>query len=99
VADRAGRRHIGITIALLGSPLPLRTAINSCLFAAQIIPMVVLVAAKGWRAEPSLRTVAISLGFTVLALVARALHATLQPQEYVNFFQASFGNGATYLAS
>ena len=86
-------------VALVGQPLPLRTAAVSLLIAAQIAPMALLTLGQGWHAEPSLRTVGITLALTVLALVVRAIHATLSPEQYVDFFQGSLGNGLTYLAS
>ncbi|MFG6486768.1 diguanylate cyclase domain-containing protein [Roseateles sp. BYS78W] len=86
-------------VSFVGQPLPLRTAVVSLLIAAQIAPMVILALGKGWHAEPSLRTVGITLALTMVALVVRAVHATVSPEQYVDFFQVSLGNGITYLAS
>lgn len=86
-------------VSLVNQPLPLRTAVVSLLIAAQIAPMAILALGKGWHAEPSLRTVGITLALTAVALVVRALHASLSPEQYVDFFQGSLGNGLTYLAS
>jgi diguanylate cyclase (GGDEF)-like protein len=87
------------TALILSWPLYLRTSIISTLVAAQLTPLVWLLARQGWHAEASLRTVAVTLGLTVVALVVRAAHAQLRPDEYSGFFQASLGNGLTYLAS
>jgi diguanylate cyclase (GGDEF)-like protein len=85
--------------AAVQQPLHVRTGLASLLYAAQIAPMVWLVRRHGWRAEHSLRTVAITLALTVLALVLRAGHALTHPAQYADYFQASLGNGLTYLAS
>ena len=102
----AGPAHPGLFVLGLGAlllivtqPLPVRTAVLSLLFALQIFPMARLVCTHGWQAEPSLRTVCLSLALTVFALIVRAVHATVSPGEYADFFQASAGNGMTYLAS
>ncbi|HKX41232.1 MAG TPA: GGDEF domain-containing protein [Burkholderiaceae bacterium] len=98
---QAGLLMVGwaCTALLLEQPLHLRTSIFSLLLAAQAAPMVWLIAKRGWHAEVSLRTVAVTFGLAAVALVARATHAMLRPDEYTGFFQASLGNGLTYLAS
>lgn len=87
------------TALILNWPLYQRTSVVSTLLAAQLMPMVWLLARRGWHAEASLRTVAITFGLAVVALILRAGHAQLRPDEYTGFFQASLGNGLTYLAS
>lgn len=87
------------TVLIAGQSLPVRTSVISLLYALQILPMVHLVVTRGWRLEPSLRTIGIALGLTDVALIFRAVHATLHPAEYGDYFQASLGNGVTYLVS
>ena len=88
-----------VTALIVALPLHLRISIISLLLAVQLVPMVLLIARHGWHAEASLRTVAITLALTAVALAIRAAHALLRPDEYAAFFQASLGNGLTYLTS
>jgi diguanylate cyclase (GGDEF)-like protein len=98
------RRHLltplagAVLITLLhGRPVAERTAVVSATLALQGLPMV-WVALRGGAAEPSLRTVGIAVGLGVVALLARTAHALSSPADYASFWQASLGNGATYLA-
>ena len=79
------------------APIHLRTSAIAALFAAQLLPPVVLIARHGWRAEPSLRTVAALLGSTVAVLALRAAHALTQREDYVDFLHGSAGNGLTLI--
>jgi diguanylate cyclase (GGDEF)-like protein len=45
-----------------------------------------------------LRTVGLTLAFTVLALIVRAADALIDPTQFNSYFQASLGNSLTYLA-
>lgn len=68
--------------ALAASPLIVAAAVNqpplrglalqSLLFALWLMPGVALIARQGWRAERSLRTVAVTLALCALALLAQA---------------------------
>jgi diguanylate cyclase (GGDEF)-like protein len=71
----------------------------SLLLAAQLLAMVALIVRRGWRLEPSLRAVAVTLALGMASLLLRAVDAALHPADYQGFFQASLGNGLTYLAS
>ena len=102
----APRWHSGLTLlgwvgtaTVMNSLLPVRTVVISSLIAAQLGPMVWLMLTRGWRAETALRTVGITLGLTLLALLLRIANAMLHPEDYVGYFQTSLGNGVTYLAS
>lgn len=102
----APRWHAGLLVAgwactalVLGSPLALRTAVISALYAAQLVPVVWLIVTRGWHAEASLRTVAVTLGLTAVALLCRVGHALIHPDEYLNYFQTSLGNSLTYLGA
>ncbi|MDT7836314.1 GGDEF domain-containing protein [Aquabacterium sp. OR-4] len=75
----------------------MRTVAVSLLFAALLLPAVRLILRHGWRDEPSLRTVAVTLGLALLALLVRAGHALSMPEEYQSVMQHSLGQGATFL--
>jgi diguanylate cyclase (GGDEF)-like protein len=83
----------------LDKPLAHRTALVSTVYAVQLLPSVWLIHRHGAHAERSMRMVGVTLGLTVLALVLRVVHASVDPDAYGNFFQASLGNGLTYLAA
>ncbi len=87
------------TAMVMSSPLALRTIVISLLLAAQLALMVWLLVRRGWHAEASLRTVAVTLGLTCAALLVRVGNAVLHPEDFSGYFQASLGNGLTYLAS
>lgn len=100
------RWHLGMvlvgwacTALVMGSPLPVRTIVISCLYAVQLFAMAWLIVSKGWQAEASLRTVGVTLGLACAALVIRVVNAHLNPGDYNGYFQTSLGNGLTYLAS
>ncbi|MDP4302183.1 GGDEF domain-containing protein [Leptothrix discophora] len=86
-------------LAILDLPLARRTALLSLFYALQLAPSVWLIARHVARSERSMRMVGATLGLTVLALLLRTAHATLDPSAYADFFQASLGNGLTYLAA
>lgn len=84
---------------LLVWPQALRTAAVSLLFAALLAPGVLLILRHGWRDERSLRTVAVTLGLAMLALLVRAVHALAAPDDYLSVMQPSMGQGVTFLMS
>lgn len=84
---------------LLVWPQALRTAAVSLLFAALLAPGVLLILRHGWRDVRSLRTVAVTLGLAVLALLVRAMHALATPDDYLSVMQPSLGQGVTFLMS
>ncbi|MBC7954740.1 MAG: GGDEF domain-containing protein [Cytophagales bacterium] len=87
------------TATVMDWPLAHRTIVISLLLAAHLAVMVWLLARRGWHAEASLRTVAVTLGLTCAALLVRVGNAVLHPEDFTGYFQASLGNGLTYLAS
>lgn len=102
----APRWHLALMFAgwaaialVLGLPLRVRTLVISLFYVAQLLPMVWLIATRAWQAEAPLRTVAVTLGFTVVALLVRVGNALVRPEDFNGFFQTSLGNGLTYLAS
>ena len=88
---------IAATGGMLGWPLHQRTAVLSVLNVILILPGVVVIARHGWHAERSLRTVAVTLALSALALTLRALHAWTHPADYTDLLQASLGQGLTFL--
>lgn len=88
-----------LIVAMQSRPTSQRTALVSAVLALQGTPMLWIVLTKGRHAEASLRMVAIAIGIGVASLVARAAHAIAVPQAYDDFWQASLGNGVTYLAA
>jgi diguanylate cyclase (GGDEF)-like protein len=84
---------------IIERPIAQRSAVVSALLAVQLAPIVWLIVRHGWHAEHSLRTVAVAQALTMVALTFRAIDAVNHPAAYADFFQASLGNGLTYLAS
>lgn len=89
---------LGLALLLVW-PQALRTAAVSLLFAALLAPGVLLILRHGWRDERSLRTVAVTLGLAMLALLVRAVHALAAPDDYLSVMQPSLGQGVTFLMS
>jgi diguanylate cyclase (GGDEF)-like protein len=89
-----------VALALvLGMPLSRRTALLSLLYALQLLPSVVLIGRHLGRTERAMRMVGVTLALTVAALLLRLADAVLEPQAYEQLFQASLGNGLTYMAA
>jgi diguanylate cyclase (GGDEF)-like protein len=84
-------------LLMLDWPLNQRTAVMSGVYAALIWPSVLVIARHGWRAERSLRTVAITMGLAGLVQLVRVWHAWTHPQDYGDLMQASLGQGLTFL--
>ncbi len=88
-----------VALLMCRGPMPPRTAALAVLFSAQLLPSVWLVVRHARVEEPSMRLVGITLGLTVMALLFRAVHASLAPEGYTDFFVTSTGNGLTYMAA
>ena len=86
-------------LLMLDWPLHQRTALLSLVYSALLLPSVAVILRHGWRAERSLRVVAVTMALAVLALLVRAVHALLQPDEYGALMQASLGQGLTFLVA
>ena len=84
-------------LAMLDWPLNRRTAVMSLVYGALLAPSVVLILRHGWRAERSLRSVALTMSLAMAALGLRAVHAWLTPGDYVDLMQVSLGQGLTFL--
>ena len=86
-------------VLMLDWPLHERTALMSLVYAALLLPGVVVIVRHGWRAERSLRVVALTMALAAAALLLRAVHAWTHPDEYQQFLQASLGQGLTFLVA
>jgi len=89
-----------IWLALLGMldwPLNQRTAVLSLIYGSLLAPGVLVIVRHGWRAERSLRMVALTLGLSLAAHGLRAVHAWTTPDDYGDLMQASLGQGLTFL--
>ena len=84
-------------LLMLDWPLHRRTALLSLAYVALLLPSVVVILRHGWRAERSLRTVALTMALAAAALLLRAVHAWITPGDYVDLMQASLGQGLTFL--
>ena len=84
-------------VAMLDWPLNRRTAVMSLVYVGLLAPSVGLILRHGWRAERSLRTVALTMALAMAALSLRAVHAWWTPGDYVDLMQASLGQGLTFL--
>ena len=80
-------------------PLHQRTALLSLVYALLLAPSVRVILRHGWYAERSLRAVAVSMALAIAALLLRAVHAMVKPDDYVDLMQASLGQGLTFLVA
>lgn len=76
-----------------------RSVVVSMMFVLFLLPSVLLLWRHGWRAERALRLVAGTLTLTILALLARCVHALRVPADYADLLQPSLGQGLTFLVS
>lgn len=86
-------------VLMLDWPLYQRTAVMSLIYMALLVPSVVLIVRHGWRAERSLRTVALTMGLAAASHLVRAWHALSTPEDYGDLMQGSLGQGLTFLVS
>lgn len=86
-----------VLLAMLAWPQHQRSSVISLVYAGLVLPSVVLIVRRGWRAERSLRTVAVTMSVACAALLLRALHAWQNPEQYGEILQPSFGQGLTFL--
>lgn len=84
---------------MLAWPLYLRTVAISLLFATLLLPGIGVLLGPGWRAEYSLRSVALTLILATGSLLLRAVHAARHPEDYQSLLQSSLGQGLTFLFS
>lgn len=84
-------------VAMVSWPLHQRTAVTSLLYSAMLLPSIWVIGRHGWRAERSLRMVALTLGLAVLGHVLRGVHAWTTPGDYQDLLQPSLGQGLTFL--
>jgi diguanylate cyclase (GGDEF)-like protein len=83
--------------ALAGWPYHRLIAISSMGMALQVVPMVSVLLRQGWRAERSLRSVGVTLSLCCLALMARSVHAVMEPSNYATLTQPGFFQGLMLL--
>jgi diguanylate cyclase (GGDEF)-like protein len=88
-----------LLLAVLALPQYQRTATISLVFIVLLWPAVAVILRHGWRAERSLRTVALTMMLAMGALLTRAIHALIAPENYTDLFQASLGQGLTLLTA
>jgi len=86
-------------LLMLDWPLYQRTALLSLVYCALLLPSVAVILRHGWRAERSLRAMAVTMALAVLALLVRAVHALLHPEDYGDLMQVSLGRGLTFLVA
>jgi diguanylate cyclase (GGDEF)-like protein len=84
-------------VAMLPWPLYMRSSAISLVYVAMLLPSIGVIVRHGWRAEPSLRTVAATMSIACAALLVRAWHAWHNPQQYGALLQTSLGQGLTFL--
>ena len=86
-------------VLMLDWPLSQRTAVTSLFYSGLLLPSVLVILRHGWRAERSLRAVALTMAMALLALLVRSVHAVLHPEDYGELMQSSLGQGLTFLVS
>ncbi len=86
-------------VLMLDWPLHQRTALLSLVYTGLLAPSVVVILRHGWRAERSLRAVALTMVLAMAALVLRAVHAWSHPEDDGELMQASLGQGLTFLVA
>lgn len=69
------------TVAMAGWPAPWRNAALSCAFAGLLWPCATLIMRRGWHAERSLRSLAVTLLLAMAALCMRAVQAAIAALE------------------
>ncbi len=84
-------------LLMLDWPLHQRTTVLSLVYAALLSSSVVAVLRHGRRAERSLRAVAATMALAMVALLVRAVHAMVHPDDYGDLMQASLGQGLSFL--
>ena len=84
-------------LLMLDWPLHRRTALLSGVYFVLLAPSVWVIARMGWRAERSLRMVALSIAAAMASHAVRAVHAWTHPEEYLDLMQAGLGQGLTFL--
>jgi diguanylate cyclase (GGDEF)-like protein len=90
----------GIGVAIVASaPVPLRMSVIAALFAAQLLPPVMLIARHRRRIEPSLRTVAAMLASAIVVLALRVVYAWAHRADYAGSSQGIPDNGLAVLLS
>lgn len=78
-------------------PQAARSVVVPLLYVMVLLPSVYLVCRHGLTAERSLRTVGLTLGLTLLAMLMRSVHSWLAPDEYGGMHQVSLAQGLIFL--
>lgn len=86
-------------VVMVPWPLHQRTALISLAYVTLLAPGVSIIWRQGWHVERSLRTVAITQGLAMVALLVRAQHAWFNPDDYSELMQASLGQSLTFLVA
>lgn len=74
-----------------------RVALMSVVLALSLAPGVVMIFRAALQVERSMIAVGVMLALTILAMLGRALHAVLAPEQYQVFNQPSVGQGLSFL--
>lgn len=85
------------TPVLLAWPMSVRSMIFSVVLMLLSGSLALHVFRHAWHAESTMRAVALTMLMLSLAHAVRALQAGLAPDQYVNFFQSSLGQGIVVL--
>lgn len=86
-------------VPMLALPLNQRTGTLSIFYGLLLAPGVGVIARNYRRADLSLRMAGATLALAGLCHGGRAVHAWTVPQEYQDLFQASLGQGLTFLVT
>lgn len=84
-------------MALGTTPYASYAAMVSFWFTWLLVPMLQVLLREGWRMEPSLRTMAITLMVCWTALAARGVHALQEPDRYLHLLHPDWVQSLTLL--
>lgn len=86
-------------MALHTTPYAYYAAMVSFWFTLLLVPMLQVLLREGWRMEPSLRTMAITLLIFWAALAVRGVHALVEPSRYLNLLHPDWVQSLTLLTA
>lgn len=84
-------------MALRTTPYAFYAAMVSFWLTLLLVPMLHVLLREGWRMEPSLRTMAITLMVSWTALAARGVHALQEPDRYLHLLHPDWVQSLTLL--
>lgn len=104
-APRAGGLIFGGGVLLLAwmalhtTPYAYYAAMVSFWFTLLLVPLLQVLLQEGWRMEPSLRTMAVTLLVCWTALAVRGVHALLEPGRYLDLLHPDWVQSLTLLTA